>query len=145
MLLRLPEIIAPQRLIKQGTCLEGYLPLARMQRLQVEPTNTQVLVHLQFGTDVQHIHYAKGQATTEIVLTCQRCLELMTLVLTAPIALALIEREAEEAQIPELYEPLLISDSLSLLTLIEDELILALPLAATHPLGTCQEPAPLNA
>ena len=144
MLLKLPEIIAPHRLIKQGTYLEGYLPLAKMQRLHPAQTTAQVWVQLQFGTDAQHIHYAKGLALTEVVLTCQRCLSAMTLALKAPIALALIEHESQEAQIPEPYESLLISDSMSLITLIEDELILALPLVATHPLDICQEPIPLN-
>ena len=79
-------------------------------------------------------------------LTCQRCLEAMAVHVDAPIALALVHSvvgaddlglSAVEG-VPEDLDPLpLGQDAIRPLDLVEDELLLAIPQIALHPVQTC--------
>lgn len=141
MLTRLPDRIDLKRFIKQQMQLAGYIPVAKMQRLYPEPTKDDhyVWVEIELGRDAQGIRFIQGSASVELVLTCQRCLESVVVVLKADICLGLIEHEAQEARLPPHYEPLLVvADTLSLVDIIEDELILAMPLVVVHETSVCK-------
>jgi len=59
--------------------------------------------------------------------------------LDAGVRLALVESEMAAGSLPEEYDPLLCTaDALSLFDLVEDELMLALPIVAAHARGECQ-------
>jgi uncharacterized protein len=54
------------------------------------------------------------------------------------LSLALVATEAQADSLPDGYEPLVLdSPMLSLIALVEDELILALPIVALHPDSEC--------
>ena len=85
------------------------------------------------------------QAKTEVPLTCQRCLKTMDQALAVDRNFRFVKDEATaEAQDDESEEDLLvISKDFDLLALIEDELLMALPLVPMH--TSCQsEHAPTS-
>lgn len=68
---------------------------------------------------------------TTLQLVCQRCLEPMSFALSAEVDLGLIESEAIE--LPASVEPIVLENGrLQPAQLIEDELIVALPLVPKH-------------
>jgi len=70
-----------------------------------------------------------------LTLTCQRTLESFVLPLTVDSRLGLIRNEREEAGLPPGCEPLLVAEDgkLNPADVIEDELLLALPLVPVDP------------
>lgn len=73
-------------------------------------------------------------------LTCQRCLGLLTDPLDLQRDLALVIGEAEFSQIAdesEAVDSILASRAMNIAELVEDEIILSLPLAPKHAEGEC--------
>ena len=85
------------------------------------------------------------RAHTALQLTCQRCLQPMTVQLDVQPSLRFVRGEAQaEAMDEESDEDILaLTPSLDLLPLVEDELILALPLVPSH--EVCPQPLPMSA
>jgi uncharacterized protein len=79
---------------------------------------------------------------TSVRLVCQRCLEPVDYRIKDRVDLAVLESAALEQHLPEGYEPLLLEDGrLMPATLIEDEIIIALPLVPRHePAEACASP-----
>ncbi|HZF24900.1 MAG TPA: YceD family protein [Steroidobacteraceae bacterium] len=74
---------------------------------------------------------AEGHVSATLTLTCQRCLGEMTLPIDTDSRLAFVASAGAEA--PASREPVIAPDGqVSLATLIEEELLLALPLAPMH-------------
>lgn len=137
---QLPDTIKPQSLVDTGGQLSGFSELAAMERLSAQLVSNDGIVEarLVFGRDRQGIKYVKGSLKTELLLTCQRCLETMHYPVDVTLSVALLNSEDQAEGLPDEYDPLVLdSQSLSLTTLIEDELILALPIVAMHPETEC--------
>ncbi|HEX6930229.1 MAG TPA: YceD family protein [Gammaproteobacteria bacterium] len=75
-----------------------------------------------------------GRATAKLVLTCQRCMEAVTLPVESNIALAVVADEEKARSLPADLDPLLVDAGaeIDLEALVEDELILALPPVPMH-------------
>jgi len=137
---QLPDTIKPQSLIDTGGQLSGFSKLATMERLSamLASNDGTVEAQLEFGKDFQGIRLIKGTLKAELLLTCQRCLEPVSYPVQLALSLALLGAEDQAAGLPDEYDPLVVdSQSLSLTTLIEDELILSLPIVAMHPESEC--------
>jgi uncharacterized protein len=85
------------------------------------------------------------QAQGAVVQVCQRCLQRMPLALKAERSFLFVRDEAMATQLDEELEDdvLVLPRQLDLLELVEDELILALPLVPRH--ETCPQPLPMSA
>lgn len=130
-----PVKIDPWKLATAGGRLEGELPLERMPRLTslLSKTEGQVKVILEAGIDEQGIRFLQGHLDTALVLRCQRCLEPVQLPLDVYFQLGIIFSESQATHLPSDYEPLPASeDGVVIAELVEDELILGLPLVAMH-------------
>ena len=94
------------------------------------------------GQDQIRLHL---QAQTALQLTCQRCLQPMTVELHVSPTLRFVRDEALAEQLDEDSEEdvLALSAALDLHDLVEDELILALPLVPRH--EHCPQPLPMSA
>ncbi len=111
-----------------------------MLRLQgsLAATDGVVTFDLEFGKDELGVPYVHVRADASLPLTCQRTLEQFVLPVHIDARLGLITQEAEEAGLPPGYEPLLTGDGMLRLTdVVEDELILALPVIPVKP-GSAQ-------
>ncbi|TPW18792.1 MAG: hypothetical protein FD130_3 [Halothiobacillaceae bacterium] len=127
-------------LSKRGANFAGRITVALMARLRslLASDEGDVEVELHFATDEAGCRYVAGSARGSVELQCQRCLERMVYPLDHTFSLALIRSQEEEQQVPAHYEPLIVeSEAVSLLELVEDELILALPIIARHAEGSC--------
>jgi uncharacterized protein len=116
---------------------EGTLPIATLSRLREALAGTDGLVQfeLDFGRDGLGTDYVAVQAQARLTLTCQRTLEPFVLPVTVDTRLGLIRHERDEAGLPPDYEaPLVPEDGrLNPADVIEDELLLALPLVPVNP------------
>lgn len=137
---RLPVQVDPFRFAEAGRLLSGEIPLGKFKRLRPLLVTDQgvVQVDLAFGVDHMGVPNLTGRIHVDLQLVCQRCLQPMNWQVDSEIALAFIHHEAEEATIPGTYEPYPVeSVPVYLNDMIEDEIILALPQIARHPLAEC--------
>ncbi|RME33458.1 MAG: hypothetical protein D6786_07640 [Gammaproteobacteria bacterium] len=144
MLGTLPVIIEPFRLAAKGSTLAGTLETATMSRLleAVHGCAERVSVELRFERDEQGVTTLRGRVTGHVELICQRCLEPMGHDIDAEVCLGAVRGESAMQALPGEYEPLVVGEEggYPLATLVEDELLLALPIAAMHP-HACVDPA----
>ncbi len=131
----LPSRIHPFRLAGQGACLEGAVPLSHMHRLREMLTSHQgeARVSLCFDRNAGGLNVVAGRVRTVLDMQCQRCLQPVTKSIDRGFRLAVVSSDAEAMQLQAEYEVLQIGDeSLCTRDLIEDELLLSLPLIPMH-------------
>ncbi len=137
----LPQTIEPLRLAKTGKQIVGQYELCTMQRLGalLHENTGYVSFILDFGRDAENGFYCiTGEVNTNLNTVCQRCLEGLNIQISSPVRLGIANNKTEAENLPSGYEPLLISDDpVSLLELIEDELLLAMPIAPMHDEKEC--------
>ncbi len=136
---RLPVLIDPKALAQRKANFAGNLAVNRMERLStllVQPF-TEVNVEIDFSSEGQR-SYLQGNISGDLFLECQRCLEPLKLRIDHQIHLGIVETESEISEIQGTGEPLLVDGSpVKLIEIIEDELLLLLPMYAMHDLGEC--------
>lgn len=138
-------------LCRHGQTLQGQLPLATMTRLAASlfeaPTaeeavawSAQASLLTVAGSEAQM--WLALQAQTQVQLQCQRCLQPMAHPLTLDRRLRFVRDEDEAARLDEESDDdvLALPPRLDLAALLEDELILALPLVPRH--EQCSQPLP---
>lgn len=90
-------------------------------------------VELQAGQDLSRRVVISGRIDAELELQCQRCLGPVKIRVQAEPHLAWVKSDEALAALPEEYDPLLSADGhVELKELVEDELLLALPLVPRH-------------
>ncbi|MFC3551233.1 YceD family protein [Lysobacter cavernae] len=133
----LPEMLDAWRMVAARRGVEGRVPLSSLTRLQdsLVDTEGEVRFALDFDRDALKVPYVELRIDAELPLTCQRSLERFLLPVQIVQRLGLIRDEAEEAALPPGYEPLLMPENGMLRTveLVEDELILAVPVVPISP------------
>ncbi|MGB3598201.1 YceD family protein [Pseudomonas neustonica] len=139
----IPSYVEPARLVDRQITLEGVVKADSMQRLAalLAAPADDVQVKLQFARDEQGIGTMHGHYQTNAPLICQRCLEQVVIPLDSECDVGFVETDEAAKQLPRLYEPVIVGEEpLDLISLIEDELLLALPAVPMHPQDTCQHP-----
>jgi uncharacterized protein len=132
----LPEIVDAWRMVQARRRFDGTLRLAGMSRLAADlaEPDGDVAFALEFDKDELGVPYLHVRADAVLPLICQRSLDRFELPVHVDSRLGLIAREADEAGLPDGYEPLLVSDGgLRLADVVEDELILAVPAVPVKP------------
>ena len=136
----LPGTIDPIQLAERGAHLTGTLPLKSMPRLaqgSLEGSGD-VVVDLAFERqEGEQVFIMHGALRVRLRVTCQRCLEAMDLDLEATPWLILLksgerlERQEGDADVLVAEKPLPLSG------LVEEELLLALPMVPMHAPDQC--------
>lgn len=132
----LPDRVDVARQVQARRVFEGTLPLASMQRLRgsLADDDGEARYSIEFGKDDLGVAYLALRVEAGLPLVCQRTLDTFVHRVAIDQRLGLIAREDEEASLPEGYEPLLVPDGqLALADVVEDELILALPVVPLKP------------
>jgi len=142
---QLPMQIDPIRLADEGARIEGKLPGSEMLRLQelVLPGSRPepVAVDLQFERTGQGLRRVHGIIRTQVEMACKRCLQPLKIeVVAQPLFMLLQPGESE----PEEGETLVAEATLSLVELVEDELLLAMPMSPGHAEGECEIAFPVT-
>ncbi|WP_133479303.1 YceD family protein [Cognatilysobacter segetis] len=132
-----PETLDAWRQVTARRGIEGRVPLASLRRLSslLDGPEGDVRFSLDFDRDEFGIAYVEVQADAELPLVCQRTLERFMMPVRIDQRMGLIRDETEEAGLPPGYEALLVDPSgeLGTLDLVEDELILAVPVVPVRP------------
>jgi uncharacterized protein len=137
---RLPQTVYPDRMADSGETLQGSMRVRSMSRLAdfLHDTEGEVDVELLFGIDARRIRYVQGSLKTTLNLVCQRCLQPLAFPLAIEMKLGLVYSEASAQELQEAYDPLIMDQPrLDLWLLVEDELMLALPIVPMHAIGEC--------
>lgn len=133
---KLPKEIDPFRFSQNGLKLDGQLPLKDMPRLTGLLQSDQGNVDLKMAFDIDEIStpYMRGEFKTSVSIICERCMEPMMLDLNVTCLLAMVVGEQKVEGLAEQYDPWILEnkDPVLLSTVIEDELILSLPLVPKH-------------
>lgn len=128
----LSQFVDLRRLGDDGASLGGVMPLAGRERLAgslVESTGTasaEVRVSREPGGEI----VARGRVDARLALQCQRCLGAVTVPVHADFRVAVVATEADAEGHDEAVVAL--DDRLDVFALLEDELILELPVVALH-------------
>jgi uncharacterized protein len=132
----LPRLGDPRKFALQGVRLSGHVPLSTLQRLSEVLADSQgnAGVDLEFGISDERKLVARGKAYVDLVLTCQRCLNPVTVPIEADIALAIVADEAGAKNLPRELDPWILAEegNADLYAMVEDELLLNLPAVAYH-------------
>lgn len=83
--------------------------------------------------------FITGNIQAKVQLICQRCLGSMPYYVDSHVSLCTVMKDTELSCLPDDCEPLVTEDGpVDLQALIEDELILALPISAMHAENRCE-------
>jgi len=132
---QLPPFFDPRKYTDQGVDIQGQTSVGKLPRLADfrDSQNEVVEVDLHFGRDEDGRRSVKGTIRTNLTMPCQRCLEPVTYQIQANVELVMVWTEEQMKALPEHLDPLLVTDEkMPLADLLEEELLLALPLVAMH-------------
>ncbi|MBE9567253.1 MAG: DUF177 domain-containing protein [Proteobacteria bacterium] len=136
----LPETVDFVRQVELNRTLEGVYPLSKFTRLGELLLSDEgfISVKLEFGQCVG-FDCLRAQISAKLQLECQRCLDSAATDVSGSFKFALVRNEEESELLPEELEPYLLEgDEQSIIDLVEDELLLCLPMVTTHE-GECSD------
>lgn len=138
-----PQILDARKVFRQGLAIGGCIAVKELKRLSDCLTDTagDVRVALDFEFDNQHRRVISGEVTANVKVQCQRCLQPVAIELAEPVNLALVESEEMAKLLPATLDPWISEDDqIRPADIVEEQLILGLPIAATH--ETCESAMP---
>lgn len=138
----LPDYIDVLRLAQSDDEFRGVISLAKMERLalKLHDTDGKIQIKLKFGRDVEGLSYIIGHIQGKLPLVCQRCIQPMSHTIDYGFALSPVWTDEQARKLPNKYEALMLpeDEKVVLAELIEDELILQLPILVMHEAEDCQ-------
>lgn len=138
-----PDRVDPWHLLDQEQVIQGKIKLASMGRLS--PLLNDGGGEEEAGFSLSFHRNQGGRAVIRceiratLGLTCQRCLDPMSMLMEIDSRLALVQGLEEADGLPEELAPLMLADDglLHIHELVEDELLLAVPDAPKHSEEDC--------
>jgi uncharacterized protein len=135
---------------ENGAELEGCIPLAKLSRFRdavmAIPEGGLCRVGLVFSTDSQRRRIVRGELEADVELECQRCMSGMNATISSSCELGLGSSDEKARQLPSELEPFITDgDTVDLWTMVEDELLLALPAYPLHERDDCPAKSELEA
>ncbi len=130
------QLVNPFKQASLGAEYRGELSFDGMPRLQallVAESGGSVNYRLRFSQPQSRKFCLEGTIEAVVELPCQRCFRSSQHEIASGFRFALVESDAEIALVAEGWEPLLVDEErISLVALLEEELLLSLPAVATH-------------
>lgn len=108
----------------------------------VVSVDSDVQVSLSFDIDNQRLAVISGSADAAVTLMCQRCNQPFAHQVHTTFCFSPVVTDEQAEALPEAYEAVYINEfgEVDLLAMIEDEIILSLPIAPVHDLNTVKCP-----
>lgn len=144
---RLPKQLPVKKLGKEYKNLEGYVKIDSLARVNdlfaSDDTKTgqaELLVKLSFAVKSNSIITVEGKINQEVMLSCQRCLSALSYDINADLKVVITNNVERQDIAHSDYEPVILNytDMLDLYQIVEDELILSLPIVPKHDEGSSQ-------
>tara|TARA_B110000444_G_scaffold255059_1_gene288685 strand:+ start:2501 stop:3025 length:525 start_codon:yes stop_codon:yes gene_type:complete len=136
----LPTLLDMRKLASRNTQIMGVLQLAKLPRLTGLVVNPRQLVEVncRFENSEEGHSVLSLQFATELDVECQRCMEPVSITVAVNTDLGIVWDEEQEKALPSYLEPLVLEEGNGdLWSVVEDELILSLPIVSYHDDGYC--------
>jgi len=133
---KLPAKVSLKKLIEAEEVLEGYIPSNRFSRLIdcVVTSEKPFDVSLKFGRNLSGKTEIAMKVEGSVVMQCQRCLEDFNVPIFVDTTLMVVSHDDEARANLKNHEPVIIeNDILEVDLVVEDEILLVLPIVAKHP------------
>ncbi len=139
--LKLPITISPTRSAQRRLVCEGVFKLSEMTRLLAacESRSEHVQVSVKFDVDERGLTVMSGTGSTLVALTCQRCNESFDQSLEVEFTFSPAKNEEAAEKIPSYYDVVELDENgeVNLCELVEEELMLMIPLIPRHNIQDC--------
>jgi uncharacterized protein len=136
----LPSRFNPDLMARDGTRYAATVPLAQFKRFGPILASMEGDVHVSavFSRRKDHIVVC-GEVSAGLTVQCQRCLDVFVQPIESRYELVFVDSEAAARVLPDDLDPVIIEDGgqIHIVDLLEDELILQVPLVTRHPDGQC--------
>lgn len=150
---QLPSRIEPFKWAEQGYNWAGQVPLSRFARIASEatvpagqPDTDELMVNVDcrlYMDDYQRVAWLDGTLSATVPMTCQRCLEPVEVPVATQVHLALLTDENQASRLDEDADFVILSEeqvvhgvddvqTIDLIELLEDELLLSVPISPRH-------------
>jgi uncharacterized protein len=105
-----------------------------------EGSSEHVHVSVKFDVDELGLIVISGKGSATISLACQRCTELLDMKLDVTFTFSPVKDDEAAEDLPSYYDAVELDENgeVNLLELVEDEMILNIPLIPRHDLKDCQ-------
>ncbi len=134
----LPRLLDPRKFAQQGIEIAGSVALNDLSRLGELLFSKDGTVHasLSFGLSEQRALVVQGHIEARVNNICQRCLDAVPVDLVCDINLAILWKEEDAERLPKSLDPWVVGEGQTdCYQVIEDELLLSLPIVSYHEEG----------
>ena len=131
----IPSYVDTRKVFQSDGKLTGSISLDRLGRFRevLASSNAEINVELEFSLNRSKQRLITGKVSAKVEVECQRCLEPVQIEFQDNISLALLRKESDIAKLDDSLDPWLVEDhKLSLAELVEEQLLLAMPIVSTH-------------
>ena len=138
----LPTTLDVRKAAVRGATVSGSLAVSKLDRLRpiLASDDGRIDAHFGFSRDPENRSVIELSLSATVEVTCQRCLQPMPIELSAENQLAIIGDDEQARQLPSHLEPLVVAGELcDLWTVVEDELMLSLPIVSYHETKDCKQ------
>jgi len=133
---KLPKRLDPVKSAQKRSSYEGVYVASDMVRLgdAVASILSDVSVKVEFAKDAQSLTYFHGTLAVQVMLVCQRCNQAYPYDVDTRFCFSPVQGSEQDDTLPDAYEPVEVDDhgEVDLFQILEDELILSLPIVALH-------------
>lgn len=134
--MHLPQRVDPYECLRQRAVFEGTITSEQLPRLTplLNAPSHDIQFRIAFDSDGGKRCMIDCSIKASLPLLCQRCGQEMNFPVESHSQLAVVTNDAQADELPEAYDPLLLPDGapVVLLDVIEDELLLAIPMVPRH-------------
>lgn len=139
---RLPVSIDPIKAAQRRLDYVGFYPAKQAVRLaaSVAKINSDIAADLSFAIDNQGLCVISLVVQVNLQLICQRCNQPFACDVTVENTFSPVRSDSQVDSLPEQYEIAILNEfgEINLLELIEDEIILSLPIVPVHDSKHCE-------
>ncbi len=137
----LSQTLDPLRLARSEEHLQGEIELSRMTRVRdlLQSDEGNVSFILAFDNDEAGNCRIRVEIETRLAMKCQRCLQPMQVDVVRQSVLGVVEDKTAIANLPNDYEPVILAENenMTVINIVEDELLLAIPISPLHAPADC--------
>ena len=138
----LPTTLDVRKAAARGVTVSGVLALSELTRLQgvLASDSGHVEATIAFGRNEEKRFVATVSVVAKVEVKCQRCLDSMPIVVETENRLAIVGDDDQASSVPSHMEPWIVENEQgNLWMLVEDELILSVPIVSYHDSDECKQ------
>ncbi|WP_298636981.1 YceD family protein [uncultured Umboniibacter sp.] len=138
---QLPDHVDGRKMADHDVCLEGFVPVAKLERLDTMTREAGDLlpVTATFRRNEARHRWLHLEMRSELTIECQRCLEGYRYPIEVDCEVMLVRDDEIAKIVPRHVEPVVLDDdAVSIWEVLSDEILLVLPQVSQHDVEHCQ-------